>query len=282
MLERNIRVTFAQTSPGARHAGAPAIRAARVRARRRPIRALSSAAAMALETPYWLTGNFLHRRVSRHAVGFRAMAIVLALSVLAGCAMPRPTVPSAAPPRPSPTAPPAPARPLAPRSWRYDYDRNALAQTLVVGQHVLAITDAGHILRFDARTLALTGEKLSARRAVVMGPAPSGAVLVGLASGTIARIDPETLVLQPVTTVPGEPVWIGTAGTQRRTILVYGYREEIPHGWVPRAPKDHRVRVLETGDEVAVDSRPTTFFVDRHDRLWRRTNPFCPSGPSGR
>jgi hypothetical protein len=197
-------------------------------------------------------------------VGSRATAIVLALTVLAGCALPRPTVPSVAPPPPSPTAAPAPTRPLAPRSWRYDYDRNALAQTVVVGQHVLAVTDAGHILRFDARTLALTGEKLSARRAVVMGPAPSGAVLVGLASGTIARIDPETLVLEPVTTVPGEPVWIGTAGTQRRTIVVYGHREAIPHGWVPHGPKDHRVRVLDPGSNTArpVEGLPFTSDTD--------------------
>src|SRR5262245_56983222 len=77
-------------------------------------------------------------------------------------------------------------------SWDYHYDRNALTASVGAGAHLVALTEAGHILRFDRGTLALTGEWLSPRIARALGAATDADVVVGFENGQIARLDVAT------------------------------------------------------------------------------------------
>jgi hypothetical protein len=162
-----------------------------------------------------------------------AALVLLALTVVGACSRSTRRPQSIPPPADVHAPTTAAARPgstpgTVVRSWEYHYDRNALIASRIVGSKVLAVAEAGHVLRFDAQTLALTGEKLSSRSVVALGPAPDGGSLVGLASGQVARLDPDTLSIDPIATVPGEPMWIGAAHSKRQTIVVYGNRETGP------------------------------------------------------
>src|SRR3954469_7849964 len=105
--------------------------------------------------------------------------------------------------------------------WEYDFDRNALAASARVGSSLVALAEAGHVLRFDLQTLRLTGERLSRRRAIVLGAATATDVLVGFTNGRIARLDASTLVTTPIAAVEGHPVWVGTCPGTPGALLVY-------------------------------------------------------------
>jgi hypothetical protein len=89
------------------------------------------------------------------------------------------------------------------------------------GSSFIAIAEAGHVLRFDQKSLALNGELLSTRKASVLGPAGEKHVVVGFESGRIARLDVLTLSLETLGIVPGIPVWIGETPDQE-LVVVYG------------------------------------------------------------
>jgi hypothetical protein len=165
------------------------------------------------------------------------------------------------------TARPAPAPPLnVPVDQRYD--RNALVTSVVAGPFVVALTAAGSLLRFERHTLALTGERWPARRAVALAAADDrGAVLVGLSSGHIMRLDPATLDMAPVGEVPGVPVFINRDPGSPRVVVVFGKPVAAPWGWSRRSLRDLRARSLDGAWEVPVDA-PTTTLVDRQRRLW--------------
>jgi len=70
----------------------------------------------------------------------------------------------------------------------YHYDRNAITSSVIVDDSVLAITRAGHLLRFALGSLAVTGESLSAESALVWGPVQQGSELAAFAGGRIGRV----------------------------------------------------------------------------------------------
>jgi len=166
-----------------------------------------------------------------------------------------------------PTARP-PEHRNAPKAWEYDFDRNALAASVQVGSSIIALAEAGHVLRFDLQTLRLTGERLSRRRAIVLGAATATDVLVGFTNGRIARLDASTLIATPIAAVEGHPVWIGTCPGIASPLVVYASPVAAPYpASHPRGLVGYRARLLATEEEVEIDTG-TTFLCDSKGRLW--------------
>jgi len=149
--------------------------------------------------------------------------------------------------------------------WEYHFDRNAIASSALVDSHILAIVDAGHLLRFAADSLKPTGEKILAERALKFGPVRDGAAVAGFAGGRIARIRAATLNVEPFAEVPGDPRWIGEMPTGE-IVVVY----QLPHPMPPPYERGAwRARVLASGVDVSLgQNHLAAFFVDARGRLW--------------
>jgi hypothetical protein len=134
--------------------------------------------------------------------------------------------------------------------FEYHYDRNALVASEPSGDSIVALTKAGHLLRFSQRTLELTGEQMEERRALALGPASDGGILVGFASGYIGRLDVHSLETTTVGSVPGHPYWIGRCAGVEGPVVAYG--SWGAHPFLKRYPAPYflKVRLLATGQEV--------------------------------
>jgi hypothetical protein len=151
--------------------------------------------------------------------------------------------------------------------YEYHYDRNSLASSVLVGSSVLAISEAGHLLRFDRSSFALTGERILARQALVLAKDGSSSALVGFASGRIARTTVDSLDLRTVTVVPGVPLWMGI--TRRdELVVVYGQPVVGARSEHIGALSAYRVRAIASGREFRLDETPSAFLLDSQDRLW--------------
>jgi len=151
-------------------------------------------------------------------------------------------------------------------SWDYRYDRNALTASVAVGSHLIALTEAGHVLRFDRHSLALTGEWLSPRMARAVAASTDREVIVGFEGGQIARLEVATMSPTRVGLVPGVPAWIGRAPSGEM-VVVYGRRTVRPFGWARGRLWGYRVRWLSSGREIDVESA-SAFLADSVGRLW--------------
>jgi hypothetical protein len=150
--------------------------------------------------------------------------------------------------------------------WDYHFNRNAISASAAVGSSLVAITEAGHILRFDRRTLAPTGELHSARKASALGPATSEHVVVAFESGRIARLDVTRLELETLGSVPGVPVWVGAA-PDGEVVTVYGKRGVRPVTWSRAGLSRYRVHWLASGKETNI-SHANAFLADSQGMLW--------------
>ncbi len=96
-------------------------------------------------------------------------------------------------------------------SWSYyNRDRNALADAVRAGDAIIALTDSGALVRFDASTLKLAREWSGPVGATCLGHREGDAVLAGYADGRVGRIDPATLAMTELARLPGEVQWVGT------------------------------------------------------------------------
>ncbi len=77
--------------------------------------------------------------------------------------------------------------------YAYHYDRNALRDSRLAGDALIALTRSGNLLRFDAKTLTLTREWFGPVPATCLGRGENDAVLVGFEDGRVCRVDPATL-----------------------------------------------------------------------------------------
>jgi hypothetical protein len=157
-------------------------------------------------------------------------------------------------------------RPEAARTWEYHYDRNALVASEPSGDSIVALTKAGHLLRFSRRTLELTGEKLEDRRALALGPASDGGILVGFASGYIGKLDVRSLETTTVGSVPGQPYWIGHCTGVNGPVVAYRSWGAHPFGERYPVPYSLKVRLLATKQEVRV--RGSALHCDGKGHLW--------------
>jgi hypothetical protein len=203
-------------------------------------------------------------------------------------------------PTPNLISPPPPIEgtaSLAPSSelhYKYYFDHNALSDGVEVGGSVFAITDSGNLIRFDAKTLEMTG------RAVVPGMAKAisadeGGVLVGTRSGDILAVDGATLAQKEVAELHGEIIWLarkrGTARTTSGIVAVVApYAANVV--W-PGETDNHlqtRLKSIDAGRfeaalfeggkqreyRIAEDKKqvthPDTFLLDAQGKLWMGTN----------
>jgi len=162
--------------------------------------------------------------------------------------------------------------------YQYYFDRNALASSVIVGSNVIALTQSGHVLRFDKASLALMGAQFLSRRARVMGGADAMSVLVGFEGGRIARLDAASLATETVTTVSGTPMWVGRSKTFGAVIVFASRKVGTRPQW--REYENYRIWLGARAGEAPIVLPPKqsvgepsqNFFLDSRDRLWRGTD----------
>ncbi len=141
----------------------------------------------------------------------------------------------------------------------YHFDRNAIADSRIVGKQLLALTTSGNLLTLDAETFAARNERVLRRRATCLGPADETHVLAGIANGVLVRVSVKDLSIERVGQVPGIPRWIGVRATDGGFVTAYQ----------PERRVDSRVLVADEGHGRTFDAgvRPI-LFLDSKDRLW--------------
>jgi hypothetical protein len=141
-----------------------------------------------------------------------------------------------------------------------------------VGGTLVAVTEAGHILAFGTEPFELLREKLNLHEAWCLGAPTDRHVLVGFSDGLIARMFVPSLDVEPVTRVPGRPLWIGPLPLSGELAVAYAQPTDSKprYRYYERLAK-HTVRFLPSGLEVRV-KEPATYFIDDQDRLWLGSN----------
>ena len=160
--------------------------------------------------------------------------------------------------------------------WRYQFDRNSLQDARLSGKSVVALTDSGDLLSFDAQTLTLKHERPSSRAYVCLGSGLRGAILAGADDGAVFTIHPETLEPTLVARVGNEIEWVGAdpltggvlvmtrpshdeiaADRKKRKDLVNCRVHDLASG------KVHELRQKDYGHRGK-----STVFVDSRRRIW--------------
>ena len=162
--------------------------------------------------------------------------------------------------------------------YAYQYNRNALAEARIAGDSLIALTDAGSLLRFDRATLRLTKESLGPVPATCLGRGEGGAILVGFADGRIHRIDPSSLATTELARLPGKPQWVGVtaSGVKPRLIAVVDRKKPYKFRGTEYQVPSSVVHDTGTGQTYEIDKKDepggpriaSTFLLDRKDRLW--------------
>jgi hypothetical protein len=148
-------------------------------------------------------------------------------------------------------------------AWSYyQRDGNALAGALSAGDSIVALTDAGALLRFDRATLKLTKEWSGEVAVSCLGRGEGGAVLAGFADGRIARVDPASLATTELARSTGELAWVGatTGGAAEKPRIIAVVLK-------PRLAV-HDLGAGKTYDLGGRLGRPGAFLLDRQNRLW--------------
>ena len=203
-------------------------------------------------------------------------ALSATLVFTAACAPPRTDssidAVSASQARARPSPPIAPPKPAPTPAFQYVYNQNALIASRLVGDHLIAIVQAGHVLRFDADSLELTGELLSNTAAHVLGAVSGEELSVGFEDGRIARLNAETLYQEAIGRVEGVPLWVSQGPEE--TVVVHaklGHKaspaHRRPYKW-PYLLTDYRATWLDSRREVAVLADAGTFLDAGNERLW--------------
>ena len=95
---------------------------------------------------------------------------------------------------------------------------------------------------------------------------------------TLVRVNGTTLLAERIGGVPGQPVWIGQRPEHRGLVVAYGQVSERFYGYSKGRPWDIRVVDLASGrtwkasHNESTGGEPTTFLLDRRDRLWLGTD----------
>lgn len=166
--------------------------------------------------------------------------------------------------------------------YEYHYDRNALLDSREAGDALIALTRAGSLLRFDAKTLKPIGEWFGPVAATSLGRGEGDSVLVGFADGRICRVAPATLALDQVAKVDGGVRWVGWSpgglvvvaeptimrewsdGVHRPT--KYSVVHDLASGKVYKLTQKRRDP--RSGEETTFDRQASAFLLDGKRRLW--------------
>lgn len=138
----------------------------------------------------------------------------------------------------------------------YHFDRNALVDTRVVGEDIVALSAAGNLIVFDGESFRVRREKVLHRRGTCLGPVEGTSVLVGLANGAVVRVAIADLSVRSAADVPGRPRWIGK---KRDGAVLVAYESAFDGKLVLR---DETVAQTFTLDDAPL------LFLDSKNRLW--------------
>jgi len=187
------------------------------------------------------------------------------------------------------TAPPIDGR-AGPFRYSYHFDHNALKDCLRISDVLIALTDSGNLLRFDAATLKMTGQEVVRGRGTAVAVGADGHVLVGTLAGRVWKVDPATLAAESLFETPGGVVWLGS----RPGMIVAAVHGDVePWPWPGETDKHFMARwrrlEIERGKGLSVvvsqDGRrrvlplerteiftPGSFLLDGQTRLWMGTD----------
>jgi hypothetical protein len=152
------------------------------------------------------------------------------------------------------------------------FDRNALQDSLRIGNDLIALTSSGVLLRFELPDIRLVQERAEIEHVKCLGRGEGDAILAGLADGRICRVNPATLELIEIAKLPAPPQWIGwlSAATNRHAGLVVVTRPtrqmgEGDHHWDLPYSVVHDLVAEKT---FTLNYAATAFLLDNTDRLW--------------
>jgi hypothetical protein len=141
----------------------------------------------------------------------------------------------------------------------YHFDRNAIADSRLMGGQLLGLTTSGNLVTLDVETFAERKQRVLRRRATCLGPGDQTQVLAGISNGAIVRVSGNDLAIDRVGQVPGIPRWIGVRSKDGAFVVAYQ---------LERRP-DSKLLVIDEGQGRTYDVgiRPV-LFLDSKDRLW--------------
>jgi hypothetical protein len=154
--------------------------------------------------------------------------------------------------------------------FSYDFDRNAIAESVEVDSRFVALTHSGDLVLFADAGRTLLRSRVMSSRARCLGRGRAG-VLVGFDDGTVARLDLATL--QPVVQAQF-PAPVLLVGESVRGELVAVTERSDPGERTKRRMHEvtSEVHVAANGTTVVVHHRPWQMLIDRQNRLWLGTN----------
>jgi hypothetical protein len=225
------------------------------------------------------------------------LKVITVISLLLGVAWPEASTDQQPAPRTAPTIQGSvDIRDGRQARFRYYFNHNALKDCVRVGSSLIALTESGNLIRFDAETLAMEGQAIIPGRGTALAP-DSDRVLIGTENGKIYDVDSASLGLKVVATVQGRVAWLsgdGSGGTQNRRIVavVDNYPEVLP--WPGESFKDYDARsallerietrpyfiavypngkvqtlLFQLGKNFAI---PNSYLLDGSNRLWMGTD----------
>jgi hypothetical protein len=141
----------------------------------------------------------------------------------------------------------------------YHFDRNAIADSRVIGNQLVALTSSGNLVTLDGETFAARKERVLRRRATCLGPADQTHLVAGISNGVLVRIAAQDLAIERIGQVPGVPRWIGIRSKDGAFVTAYQ----------PERRADSSLLVTDEGQGRTYDLgvRPV-LFLDSKDRLW--------------
>lgn len=188
------------------------------------------------------------------------LALIMALAACHGALLPVPEAP--------PTLPVSGAITIGSLQIKYEllFEQDSLRQIAQVGNSVVVLTSAGVLVRFDGTsdgTAAIISPSVAC-----MALDARGRLLVGLSDGTIGVVTQTDLRLDPIAQVRGEPRWIGETSSRHLVVVVDAARGL--EAKVVDVSRVERPRVTFTArvPNLSLPAQPTSFLIDRRDRLW--------------
>jgi hypothetical protein len=160
---------------------------------------------------------------------------------------------------------------------------------------LIALTESGNLVRFDAETLGMEGQAIIPSRGTSIALVRDR-VIIGTQTGEVFEVDPVSLSLKIVTATQGRIVWLSGNGSesQDETIVavVDNYPEVLPWPGEPFKDYDARSARLERAETlpyfVAVYANgkvrtlpfqlgknfaiPNSYLLDDSNRLWMGTD----------
>jgi len=147
----------------------------------------------------------------------------------------------------------------------YYADRNALRDSLLVGDRLLALGRAGNLLVFDRGNFSLLGERQARRSFVCIGPGDEESIHAAVSNGAIVRVRLADLSLTQVGEVAGRPEWIGRRNAG--LLVAFSSPRRVPYGSSEGRGFAFELKDLGNGRVFPLDA-PTSFFLDSKDRVW--------------